>query len=229
MSCVLKLSSSPTAVSERSVYLLDPHQPRGTGHVTALDQAVAEANALVAEAQAEADSLRRDAVQQGYQEGLDIAGRQYLQSIDQLQDLMNALRQEREAFFAGIESQVVKLSVEIAEKILRHELQSHPEAVLEIVKLALLQLTDRDSIALRVSPHDAELIKQHREAIRDAAGGIRQIEIIEDRRVDRGGCIAESSSGSLDARVSSQLSEVTRAFMEAAGDDRDADPGSEQI
>lgn len=225
MSCVLKLSSSPRSRGEGQIYLLDPHKPPERARATPLDQAVADAKDMVVTARAEAEGLRRGAIDRGYNEGLEVAAQQYCDSIDQLQNLMNDLREEREAFFAGIESQVVKLSVEIAEKLLRRELESSPEAVLDIIKLALLQLTDRDSIALRVSPDDAELIKQHRDAIREAAGGIRQIEIIEDRRIDRGGCVAESSSGSLDARISSQLSEVTRALMEATGDDRDADSG----
>lgn len=229
MSCVLKLSASPNLQPAGEIYWLDPHQPAEPGRISPLDQAMAEAKETIASAREEADALRRRAIDQGYQEGVDMAAQQYCQAIDQLQGLMNALRDEREAFFASIEPQIVKLSVEIAEKIVRHELESQPEAVLEIIKLALLQLTDRDSIALRVSPQDAEMIRQHQAEIRDAAGGIRQIEIIEDRRVDRGGCIAESSSGSLDARVSSQLSEVTRAMMEATGGDRDADAGSEQI
>jgi len=227
LSCVLKFSASPSPRASGQIYLLDPHQPPERGRTTPLDQAIAEAKEIVVDARVEADGLRRGAIDRGYNEGLDVAAQQYCDAIDRLEKLMNALREEREAFFAGIESQVVKLSVEIAEKILRHELESSPEAVLDIVKLALLQLTDRDSIVLRVSPYDAELIKQHRDAIREAAGGIRQIDVIEDRRIDRGGCVAESSSGSLDARVSSQLSEVTRALMEATGDDRDADPGSE--
>lgn len=229
MSCVLKLSGSSSRLAEAQVYLLDPHQPPDTARVTPLDQAVAESKLMVVEAQAEAESIRRDAFGQGYQEGLDLAAQRYCQSIAQLQDLMDSLRQERESFFASIESEVVKLSVEIAEKILRHELESKPEAVMEIIRLALLQLTDRDSISLRISPQDAELVKQHREQIRDAAGGVRQIEIIEDRRVDPGGCVIESASGSLDARVSSQLSEISRALLEVSGDDRDADPGFEQV
>lgn len=229
MSCVLKLSASPRPLIASQVYLLDPHQHSEASPVSPLDLAMAEAKDIVDTAQAEADALRRTAIDQGYHEGLDMAAQRYCGAIDQMENLTAAVREERETFFAGIESQVVKLSVQIAEKILRHELETNPEAVLEIIKLALLQLTDRDSITLRVSPYDAELIKQHRDAIRDAAGGIRQIEIVEDRRVDRGGCVAESSSGSLDARVSSQLSEVTRALMEATGDDPDADFGSEQI
>jgi flagellar assembly protein FliH len=190
---------------------------------------MAEAEAIVAEAKAQAEELRRSAYDRGYQEGLELSAGQYCLAIKQLEDLMNGLRDEREAFFSRAEPQVVKLSVEIAEKILRHELETKPEAVLDIVKIALLQLVGTDSIVLRVSPHDAEVIKQHRDVLEDAAGGVRRIEIIEDRRVDQGGCIAECSSGSLDARLSSQLSEVNRALTEATGDDRDADGGSEQV
>lgn len=229
MSCVLKLSGRPGPTASGQVYLIDPHQPPETGRVTPLDKAIADARAMVEDTLAEAQRLRQEAIDAGYQEGLRKAVSEYAQAIDTLQNLMNNLREERETFLSGVESQVVKLSVEIAEKILRRELEAKPEAILEIIRLALLQLADRNSITLHVSPQDAELIRRHRDEIRDAAGGIKSIEIIEDRRVDRGGCIAESTSGSLDARVSSQLSEIERALLEATGDDRDADPGLEQV
>ncbi|HOP79879.1 MAG TPA: FliH/SctL family protein, partial [Armatimonadota bacterium] len=45
--------------------------------------------------------------------------------------------------------------------------------------------------------------------------GIRAVEVIEDRRVDKGGCLIESGNGYLDARIDTQRKEVERALTEA--------------
>lgn len=230
MSYLVKLSSSPAPPADSDVYLVHPHSPSVKRSGSMLDRAIAEADGVIQAAHADADALRRQAQDQGYLDGLQRAAEQWSAAVGEVERLRQAINEERETFLASAESQVVKLCVDIAEKILRHELETSPEKVLEIVKFSLLQLTDRDTIQLRVNPEDAELIKEHREVIKESAGGIRQIEIIEDRRVDRGGCIAVSASGSLDGRIKSQLTEIKRALTEGSGDDdRDTGPGSEQI
>lgn len=232
MSCVLKLSGSRTPAGSEQIYWLDPHLPSETNPEptgpTPLDLATTEARGIIAAANVEATEILEQARERGYQDGLEAATQQYAEGIDQLGNVIVGVQEEREAFFAGVEPQLVKLSVEIAEKILRHELETKPETVLEIVRLALLQIPARHSIALHISPEDAQLIKQRRDEISDP-GGIRGIEIIEDRRVPRGGCIVESPSGNLDARIGSQLAEVTRVLMEATRDDEDSDTGPEQV
>jgi flagellar assembly protein FliH len=38
--------------------------------------------------------------------------------------------------------------------------------------------------------------------------GARQLEIIEDRRVGRGGCVIETSAGTIDARIDTQFEQI---------------------
>ena len=56
-------------------------------------------------------------------------------------------------------------------------------------------------------------IRDHKDVLLRAADGILDFEIIEDPRVEQGGCIVETGFGVLDARIESQLQEIGRAFF----------------
>jgi len=45
---------------------------------------------------------------------------------------------------------------------------------------------------------------------------LRSLEIVEDARIERGGCVIEMEVGSVDARIDEQLREVERSFLEEA-------------
>ncbi|MCX7992541.1 MAG: FliH/SctL family protein, partial [Fimbriimonadales bacterium] len=71
-------------------------------------------------------------------------------------------------------------------------------------------------IRIRVNPLDLELIRQNRAALLNIVDGVEGIEIVEDRRVDQGGCVIETEQGVYEARIRTQISELERAMREAA-------------
>ena len=233
MSAVLKFPISPDTDCSNSVYVIDPARAverTRKRRMTPAERAAAEANSVLQAARAEAQVIRRQAEEQGYEEGIRRGQMECADRIAELESLKNDILEERELFFAHIEPQVVKLSVEIAEKILRHEISADSEAVLGTVRAALRQLKDKESVRLRVNPADREVVASNRDKLRDSVDGVRSIEIVEDRRVDRGGCVVESAGGGIDARIASQLSEVMRVLQEAGGHDAgSADTGPDQI
>ena len=219
MSCVLKLSVAKTP-SGGQIYLVDPDHANASAADRRLSRnprirAAAEAEELLASARSEAEKIRLEALERGYRDGQEQAAAENEQMKRQAEEFMEAVQADRDAFFARIEPKVVKLAVEVAEKILRHQVSAQPEVVLEIAKSALSQLRDDESVKLRVNPEDAALVK----ANKDELDKVRQSEIVEDRRVERGGCVAESPGGKLDAQIKTQISQVTRIFAEAASDD----------
>lgn len=234
MSALLKFSVSPDSDCSSSVYVIDPARAAGTNRnrrrLTPADRAAAEAESVLQAARAEAELIRRRAAEQGYEDGVRQAEAECTDRIAELESLKNCILEERERFFAHVEPQVVKLSVEIAEKILRHETSTNHEVVLDMARATLRQLRDKEAVKLRVNPADREVVASNRDALRESVDGIKSIELVEDRRVDRGGCVAESAGGGIDARISSQLSEVTRVLQEAGGHDAgSADTGPDQI
>jgi flagellar assembly protein FliH len=116
---------------------------------------------------------------------------------------------------------VLKLSVEIARKIVRREIEKDDEFIIDAVKAGLHQLSSRQDLKIRVNSADSEMVKEHRDDLTASFDGMPPVEVIEDRRVPQGGWIVESTSGRLDGRVDTQLNEIERSLTETL---RDAQP-----
>ncbi|MCL6518671.1 MAG: hypothetical protein K6T99_02455 [Armatimonadetes bacterium] len=181
-----------------------------------VESAKEEAAQILENANREAEAIRAAAYNEGYQAGL----RELNAEKEALAERAALVEKEAEKqlveFWAEIEPELLKLAVEIAEKIIRHELAENNKYVLSTVKTALYQLRDRREIKIRVNPNDYELVRSHKDELICSFDGVHELEIIEDRRVDQGGCVIESANGELDARIATQLAEVERALMEAA-------------
>ncbi|BCW99517.1 MAG: hypothetical protein KatS3mg024_2344 [Armatimonadota bacterium] len=178
-------------------------------------EAQQEADRLVREAQSSTESVRRAAWEEGFAEGFRQAALQWKQALEDAQRERDSVVQQLEELSAGIEQECLKLALQIAEKIVRHEIETHPETVKDILALALRQLKDRANVRILVNRADLELVRAAREDIARWAEGLRNVEIVEEPRVERGGVIVESSDGILDARPSVQMDELKRKLEEA--------------
>lgn len=222
---------------EGEEYLVDPRRGDGRSRRSSkrksaspedtansiISEARQEAETLIASAQDEAESIRLAAQQEGYQAGLAQieAERQALR--DQLAEIKDDTERRIEQFWTSIEPELLRLAIEIARKIVRRHIDENDGVTLETVKAGLRQLRDRQELKIRVNPEDYEVVRERKEDIRSSCDGVRDVEILDDRRVDKGGCLIECGNGHLDARIETQLSEVERALLEVA------DPGRPEI
>jgi flagellar assembly protein FliH len=192
----------------------------------------AEAEAIRLKAIQDAERIReqarREGYQQGYEQGYTEGERHARQQADEeLQHTVETLRAQVEQVIQSVqaqyneylqhaEAQMLELAMEIARKIVREELKLQPDHALAIVRDALRRVQGFVQIRIRVNPLDLELIRQNRAALLHIVDGVEGIEIVEDRRVDQGGCIIETEQGVYDARIKTQLSELERVMREAA-------------
>lgn len=63
---------------------------------------------------------------------------------------------------------------------------------------------------------DVELTTEHIKDFLDRCESVKNITVVEDVGVDKGGCIVETDFGSIDARISSQLHELEQKIIEAS-------------
>lgn len=63
-------------------------------------------------------------------------------------------------------------------------------------------------INIIISWEDFDYIKSVKEEILKTVGGIRNVEIIENSKIEKGGCIIETNMGTIDASIGSQLDEI---------------------
>lgn len=180
----------------------------------------AEARRIMVQAENDAAAIRqqtetvaREARETAYRQGSESA-------LTEWQSLLLEAREQRDQALAGIERDVLRLAVKLAEKILGRELEQNKEAIVDIVATALRQARRNEMITLRVNPTDLPLVEQHRRRF-EQMGRNQFLDIVPDPVVTAGGCMIESESGSIDAQLETQLRVLERALLtRATGDER---------
>jgi flagellar assembly protein FliH len=188
-------------------YLLEPLEP------TAAPPDVDELHAVVSAARAEADTIRDEARAEGLLQGrlegeaaaLAEARAQLAPAVAALAAAERALVEEREQLTDRIEARAVELAVELAEKIVAGALEARPERVLDAIRGALRCLLTRDRIQVLVHPEDLPLVRDAMGTMAGELGGIEHVEVLEERRVDRGGAIVRTADAEVDATVRTKL------------------------
>jgi flagellar assembly protein FliH len=185
-----------------------------------VEQAQDDAAQMMEAARQEAEAIRSAAYQQGMEEAQAEFAADRAALTQTVADTIADVNQQVEDFWGAIEPELLKLAVDVARKVVHREIVENQEVVLNMVKIALYQLRDRQSLKIRVSTADYDLLREHKEEIMGSCDGMRNLEILQDRRVEQGGCLIESDNGNLDARIETQIREVERALLEAAHDGR---------
>src|SRR6202011_2216943 len=191
---------------------------------TVLDEAAQDAEALLADARDRARALvedaagRADAIAQdarrrghddGFQAGRDAADAEMNDMLVTMRGLLEMARIERHKLIEEAEPELVRLALGIAERVLHQQVALDRGVVIEMAKVAIARLIDRDTVTVRVNPSDLERMREHRDEL-IAMGDIRHLRVVEDQRVDRGGVVVDTDSGTIDARISTQLEEARK-------------------
>lgn len=187
-----------------------------TRHSTVVKRAVvdarAEARRILADAAREAEELRTRAERESeelresaYQQGLESA-------LAELNQILLEAHERRDSALAGAERDVLRLAVKLAEKIIGREIEREDAALADIVSAALRHARQQEALTVRVNPADLPRIQAHRERL-DPSGRARFIDLVADPRVGHGGCVIEGESGTVDARLDTQLRVLERALL----------------
>jgi flagellar assembly protein FliH len=182
-------------------------------------QAQAEAEAIRTAALAEAAMLREQGWHEGYQAGLSEARAAAAQvvdaSIERLRTLASAAVADRAALLRDAERQVLALALAIAEAVIHHEVTADPAVVERTLAALLTHLQGEVVTSLHAHPDDVPLLtKAWSERARSAAD--RQVQIVADHRIGRGGCRVETVTGAWDGTLATQLERLRQALL--AGD-----------
>jgi flagellar assembly protein FliH len=190
-----------------------------------------EAEKIIAEANAKAkqiedDSLaafeneRKDAEEKGrmagheagFAEGKDEVAR----LVERTQTVLERAQDKRAEILAETEQQVIDLVLLISRKVIKVISDNQRSVVISNVVQALRKVKDRGNITVKVNLMDLKLTTEHTKDFISKVEGVKSLQIIEDSTVDPGGCVIETDYGEIDARISSQLSELEDKILELA-------------
>ena len=124
-------------------------------------------------------------------------------SVEEMATLRARLRREAE-------SDVVRLALAIARRILNRELAVDPEAMRGVILAALERLQAQEISRVRVHPGLAAMLGEslRRVAVHQAP------EVVADASRERGALVFETTRGNLDVSVEAQLQEIERGLAD---------------
>ena len=192
--------------------------------VQLIDDAQTSAEALIAEGQQRAIELISDAAvhaedieeaarktgfDQGQADGQAAAGAEVETMLTTMRGLVDVARAERHKIIEGAEPEIIRLAMLLAEKIVHQQISIDKGVVLSMARAAIARLVNRETVTVRVNPADIETIREHKDRMM-ANTEIEHLRMVEDNRVDPGGIVMETESGTIDAKVGTQLREAKR-------------------
>ena len=140
-------------------------------------------------------------------------GRQSVQPvIEALGDALKELARIRERTYRSIEPEVVKLSLNIARKIVGRELSTSPEIVSEVIRRALDQLESAERICIKLNPQDLKTLEQAGSGLWDDLCRSDTVAFEGQASIENGGCLIEADTGNIDARLETQFQAIEEMF-----------------
>ena len=124
--------------------------------------------------------------------------------------ICSAFVSERQKYFADAESEVVRLALAIAARILSREISGDPTHLTDTIKAALAKVRDGSLTQLHVREEESAAWKQ-------SFAGEEQLEVVVDARLAYGECVLQTKVGSVALGVRAQLEEIERSFSEWMG------------
>lgn len=160
---------------------------------------------------AELESARRQAFQQGLEEGRRQAAEQLDASLARLARSVEEVAGLKPRLRAEAERELVAISLAIARRVLRRELHVDPDAVLGLAKAALEKAALREVTEIRLHPAHAPAVRAHLARI----GAPQGIRVHEDSSLEPGAVLVETARGAIDASLETQLDEIGRGLADA--------------
>jgi len=139
---------------------------------------------------------------------------------EQMAKYLKQMEDTKKTMINGLEHILLRFCMELTKKIVSCELETNKEIITATIKRALAMISDRENILIRVSPGDMEAASGNKDFLSSVTERLENVRIEEDARISKGGCIIESNSGLVDARLGVQLEEV-EALVEKAWESGD--------
>ena len=187
---------------------------------TILNKAKAEAAQIVADANAQHDKIvseaRQEGFEQGSQEGYEKGVAEVDRLIERMHKILEAVMQRREEILQDTESQIVELVILMARKVIKILSENQKNVIMANTVAALRKVKTRGAVTLRVNIEDVKMTTAHADEFIKHVENIQGVTVQEDSSVEKGGCIVETDFGAIDARISSQLTELENKILEVS-------------
>ena len=159
-------------------------------------------------------TARQEGYDAGHEEGYKEGKAEVQRLIDRLHLMIEKIMDKRVQILSETEQQIVDLVLLMTRKIVKVISENQRNVVMSNIVHALRKVKGRGDVLIRVNMAELALTSEHTKEFLQAVENVKNITIVEDSAVDKGGCIIETDFGSIDARISSQLGELEQKILE---------------
>ncbi len=181
------------------------------------EEAIAHEEQLGETDDEQTESAMSQIYRKGYEDGYAACAKategEIKEQIEAFKSMVDDLVSQRKRLLKESEEAVLKLSCQIARRIVGKVAEVEESLIGEVVKNAVNHLAERQRMVIRVSDLDFEILRKHENGWLTSNEGV---EIKPDKRIKRGGCLVEGETGSVDAQIDSQIDVIEKALLGAA-------------
>ena len=164
---------------------------------------------LISRAQEEADTIKETAAKEGYRAGIEQAEVDINALRAKIADFVSAKKE----VFEYIAPDILEISVDIARKIIKKEVEQDPQIILDSIVEVMRTISKEESrITVKVNPLQADLVKTELPEYISSMGVDAKITVLADDTIEEGGCILNTNNGIVDASLDTQLDIIREAL-----------------
>lgn len=145
------------------------------------------------------DNGHKTGYQAGQEEGLSLLEKK----VAELTSLIESISNTRKDMLILAEDDIAEVVFSTVTKVLG-EVLIEPEFVISAIKQSIKQIVSKDHITICLSPTDKKTLESLPNELLGKNFG-RGVQLVEDERIETGGCIIQTPTGGLDARLDIQM------------------------
>ncbi len=167
----------------------------------------------------DSEEIQRQAYEKGFQSGEKAGYEVGLQKaavlVEKLQQLIDDFNRKKIEILNSLEPQVVALSIAIARNILKEEISTNPERIVNLIKIAMRRIVQTGQIVIRINPALTEIIERHKPELLQINADVR---IEEDPTVVLSAPVVFSAEQEIPVDIEAQLTNLIEELGERIGD-----------
>lgn len=190
------------------------------------EEMVAEAQeeiaAMMEQARAEAEQIKKNAYEEGMAKGqsdgynkgygeAEALKEQYSRDYVEREEQLSKLYQEK---IREIEPEMVDTLTDIYEHIFRVKISDNRDVVLHLLGNTLRKMEGSSEYLVHVSKEDLAFVSMQKEALLEAGGVVNaHFDIVEDLTLKKNECLIETESGIFDCSLGIELKELKKQLL----------------
>ncbi len=200
---------------EETVQALEEREQEIYADLTPEDEG--DSGATVRMSEEEFQRKLEEAFERGVEEERKQADEDLAGICSALSEAISVVSRLKERILRESEDELLNLAFMVAKKIVRQEIKHDRRILAQVVSEALKGFPEQHDIVVLLNPEDYKVINSNRELFLADIGNERQVTLKPDESTTLGGCIVESSTGVIDARIEAQLDEIYKGLVEERG------------